>query len=135
MRARESTNAAFSYVRVADRCGAGGRPPYGRFWSSCGDGGTDFEEAWIPLDLSIGGGEKGWVSGSPRTKGCIRACCGDQRRAGSRCRSPCTKSIKATRLFISVGELVSNGQMDAEKRTNLSRSQLPSILCAISGTA
>jgi hypothetical protein len=47
------------------------------------------------------GGIKGPVYLSPVTKGCILACCGDQRSRGFRFRTPVKKSIKARRFCIS----------------------------------
>lgn len=62
----------------------------------------------MELDLRFIGGTKGPVNFCWVINGCNFACCGDHRSNGLMLRSPRTKSMNATRLFISEG-LVSMG--------------------------
>jgi hypothetical protein len=68
----------------------------------------------MELDLRFIGGTKGPVNFCWVMKGCNFACWGDHRSSGLILSSPRTKSIKATRLFISKS-LVSNGIQSTEK--------------------
>lgn len=55
----------------------------------------------MELDLRFIGGTKGPVNFCCVMNGCSFACCGDQRSSGFIFSNPRTKSMKATRLFIS----------------------------------
>ena len=58
----------------------------------------------VPEDLRFIGGTNGPVYLLCVMKGCSFACCGDQRSSGLIIRRPRTKSMKASRLFISMND-------------------------------